>query len=202
MKAFWPDPPSYPARPMDGGRQFPGEPLRGLWKYRPKFKGRRVLCHIPTMRTWNRELEEVGYMHPAFKKLQLLVGMRWPECEWIDCEFIWGTTSVGKGAIIVLDYVVAETEWSIRQSTLQGIFEKNQLGPNLKLPEKEQVYWCNPLIENTVESAWEEMQEINDKAYTTFYEGLVGYDMEARYPIQLFSSKRMTQHWMKYRFRD
>lgn len=184
---------------MSGGRLEGAEPLGGTWSYRPKWNGRRVLCHLPTMRTWNRELEEVGYVHPAFKKLQLLVGLRWPVCEWLDMEFLWGRTSVGKGAIIVFDYVDATDSWNDRQVVLQEIFKDNQMGA-LCLPEKEQVYWNNPLADGTENLAWEAMQRINGELQTTLFEGLVAYEIRAVYPTQLFSPLKETPYWMKYRF--
>jgi hypothetical protein len=54
-----PDPPTYPARPINGGRlDLAEEKDPEEWRYRPKFNGRRVLLHLPTMRTWNKELVE------------------------------------------------------------------------------------------------------------------------------------------------
>jgi hypothetical protein len=186
---------------MFGGRLENAEPLPGKHRYRPKFNGRRVLLHLPTMRTWNRQLEEVGYMHPTFKKLQLLVGPRWLAVEWLDLEFLWGRTSIGKGAIIVLDYVAADMDWVFRQIVLHDIFADNQL-EDLDFPEKGQVYWSAPLREGQESAAWKHMQEINKENQTTFYEGLVAYDITSEYPIQLFSPTRVTRHWMKYRFID
>lgn len=199
MKHQLPQPPTYPARPMNAGRLEGSETLLGTWRYRPKWNGRRVLCHLPTMRTWNRELEEVGYQHPAFKKLQLMVGLRWPQCEWLDLEFLWGRSSVGKGAIIVLDYVIPTEHWELRQMVLHDIFADNELG-GLCLPEKEQVYWSSPLLEGMERRAWEAMQKINGELQTTIFEGLVAYEVTSEYPIQLFTPLKETPYWMKYRF--
>ncbi len=63
MKKHIPEPLAitYPARPINGGHLLKawesGQVLdHEEWRYRPKYNGRRVLLHVPTMRTWNRQL--------------------------------------------------------------------------------------------------------------------------------------------------
>lgn len=203
-----PPPITYPARPMNGGRLEKAEPLDGEWQFRPKWNGRRVLCHTPTMRTWNRQLEEVGYVHPAFRKLHMIVSDSdlWPPViEWLDLEFLWGRSSVGKGAIIVLDYCSGNEPWKTRMFNLSNMgFHRLGGGPRgLAIPEKETVYFGVPIpnLEHP-QVVWDDMQIINAEEKTTLFEGLVAYNINEPYPIQLFGPKRETRHWIKYRFID
>ena len=43
-----PTPPTYPARPVNGGAFPRALPKRGTWSYEPKLNGWRTLVHTPT----------------------------------------------------------------------------------------------------------------------------------------------------------
>jgi hypothetical protein len=198
-------PPTYPARPINGGRFEQAEPLEGSWSYKPKWNGRRVLFHVPTGRTWNRYLEEVNYTrYPAFTRLKGLVGDR-VDFEWLDLEFLWGRISLGKGAIIVLDCVRMGLSWRERQEQLWVLGLLGGSATELKVCQKpvdHGVYYGCPLMTNDPLKPWIEMQYKNAEWGVTFYEGLVAYEDKQPYPVQLFSPKRETRYWMKYRFID
>lgn len=136
---------------------------------------------------------------PAFKKLQLIIGLRWPEVEWMDLEFLWGRHSIGKGAIVVLDYV-SEEFWALRQKRLAELFLEIEWPTTIEEVLNNGVYWAQSMSPEQALPCWEEMQESNQKTGVTFYEGLVAYDIEQPYPVQLFSPKKETRHWVKYRF--
>lgn len=203
-----PLPPTYPARPMNGGRLEQAEPIDPEeWRFRPKYNGRRVLLHVPTMRTWNRELEENNWGcrkdFPAFGTLQNIIyqGDLWPPVlEWMDLELLYGKTSVGKRSIVVLDYVSSEPWWD-RMVNLNLVFGEQDLDI-LGQPKEDEVYFARPMskLPSDALKAWLEMQEMNKEWSSTFYEGLVAYNMRAAYPVQLFSPKRETRHWIKMRF--
>jgi hypothetical protein len=198
-----PSPPTYPARPMNGGRLEKAEPLDvEEWRYRPKYNGRRVLLHLPTMRTWNRQLEENNWTFPALKKLKEIIEMSdlWPPVlEWLDLELLYGKTSVGKRSVIVLDYVSANEAWWDRMMNLNMVFCDHSLSTHAR-PKDDAVYFAQPLGKADTHAVWEELQGRNKELGVTFYEGLVACEMESRYPIQLFSPKKETRHWIKYRF--
>jgi hypothetical protein len=201
-------PPTFPARPMNGGNLFQawasGQELDPEdWRYRPKYNGRRVLMHVPTGRTWNRELEEVNYQHPAFKKVKEIIetGDMWPPVlQWLDLEFLWGRHSLGKGSVIVLDYVSQEPWWD-RMMNLNMVFGEQKLD-GLAKPLSNEVYLARPMSKISAEIviAWEEMALLNQDWGVTFFEGLVACELRAAYPVQLFSPKKETRHWIKYRF--
>lgn len=205
-----PPPPTYPARPITGGKleaALEVDPLDpGQWRYRPKWNGRRALVHIPTMRTWNRQLEQNNWVFPAFKKLYEIVsyGDVWsPVLEWLDVELLYGKTSIAKRSIIVLDYVSENEIWQDRNATLSMAFREHLLESVYQQPEHDSVNFFHPSIGGTQSDllkVWLEMQGLNEEWGATFYEGLVAYERRAKYPIQLFSPVRETRHWIKYRF--
>lgn len=180
--------------------------MPGNWRYRPKWNGKRILCHLPTLRTWNRELEENTSStagKPAFIKLKEIVesGDLWPPVlEWMDLEFIWGRHSVGKGMIIVLDYVSENETWTQRMVNLAMAFSGSTPLDVYAEPQKDEVHISRFIGPDETLKHWVVMQELNKDFGATFFEGLVGYETESKYPIQLFSPKRETRHWMKYRF--
>ena len=47
-------PPSYPARPLNGGPLELTPPKPGQWGYEPKYNGWRALVHAPTGSMFNR----------------------------------------------------------------------------------------------------------------------------------------------------
>lgn len=200
-----PPPPTYPARPMNGGRLEKAEPLplgAGIWRYRPKYNGRRVLLHVPTMRTWNRQLEENNWIFPCFKKLREIIygptvvgGF-----EWLDIELLYGKTSIAKRSLVVLDYV-SDEPWIDRMTNLDKAFGEQSLLTTGQ-PKDDEVYFARPLSQFQEHDTWLAMQDENKTWGVTFYEGLVSYNISEPYPIQLFSPKKETRHWIKYRFID
>ncbi len=192
-------PPTYAAKPFFGGRFEDAEPLDGTWWWKPKWNGRRLIFHVPSERTWNKEGNEVNWRsYPAFHKLALLIGLHWPSFEWLDIEFLYGRHSMGKGAIIVLD-VINEKPWGERQADLATLFGDKELKFFIA-PLKHEIYYGPHLKTNDPLKAWLAMQEFNKTWDLVFYEGLVGYEISKPYPIQLFSHDRVTPTWVKYRF--
>jgi hypothetical protein len=55
-----PKPPTYPARPIDGG-PFTAAPAKiEEWRAEPKYNGWRSLVHIPSGAMFNRQLEPLS----------------------------------------------------------------------------------------------------------------------------------------------
>jgi ATP-dependent DNA ligase len=55
-----PKPPTYPARPLNGGKLELARPKRGEWYAEPKFNGWRTLVHRHTGAMFNRQLEPLS----------------------------------------------------------------------------------------------------------------------------------------------
>lgn len=204
-----PTPPTYPARPMNGGDLNIAGPFDDDedWRYRPKFNGRRVLFHVPTMRTWNRQLEENSWSKfPVFKAIQDIIGtcdlfrgaFLEPLLEWLDVELLHGKTTIAKKSVVVLDYVSEET-WLERQHKLIEVFGANPLSI-YETPGDNEVYYSVPFVVKGGLQTWADLQEANTNLGCTFYEGLVAYNKRKPYPTQLFSPTKETPHWFKYKW--
>ena len=48
------NPPTFPARPVNGGPLEKARPKSGVWNVEPKVNGWRTLVHVPTGTMWNR----------------------------------------------------------------------------------------------------------------------------------------------------
>jgi hypothetical protein len=195
-------PPTYPARPIDGGKLDKAEPLDPVeWRFRPKFNGRRVLCHVPSLRTWTRELVENKWgKFPAFHQLQLLIGLRWPHFEWLDLELLHGKTRIAKRSIIVLDYINPTSTWGNRMSNLTDLFAGHHQLNILNHPNDDRIYLPQLIPVSAGMKSWKILQQANKDLGCRFYEGLVAYNMHGAYPIQLFNPLKETGNWIKYRF--
>jgi hypothetical protein len=199
-----PEPPTYPARPMNGGRLELAEPLEGEWRYRPKYNGRRVLLHVPTMRTWNRRLDPNNWVFPALARLREKIEsepLLKTTLEWLDLELLYGRTSVANRSVIVLDYISDKEVWWDRMVNLNIVFGEVALFHD-DVPGDGQVRFSFPFKENLANLVWDNMQKQNKTLAATLFEGLVAYNTKAVYPIQLFSPGKETRHWIKYRFID
>jgi hypothetical protein len=95
-------PPSYPARPVNGGPLPHAQPKHGDWAWEPKFNGWRALVHGPTGTMFNRHLQPLSIAGEFTAALDLLKGTR---LEWLDCEALERRHHLGQGTLILLDYL-------------------------------------------------------------------------------------------------
>ena len=66
-------PPTYPARPINGGRLELAPPKPGQWFDEPKYNGWRALVHVPTGAMFNRRCQPLsitGSFSAALKRLR------------------------------------------------------------------------------------------------------------------------------------
>jgi hypothetical protein len=97
------DIPTFPARPVNGGRLELrlASPL-GEWFVQPKYNGWRALVHAPSGLMFNRQGEPLTIAAEFSAALDQLKAMR---LEWIDCEALERRHNIGRGSLIVLDYI-------------------------------------------------------------------------------------------------
>jgi hypothetical protein len=96
---------TYPARPIQGGRLELAPPKRGLWYAEPKLNGWRALIHTPTGTMWNRHgalLTIADCFRPALAALAKLASRG---LVWADCEALERRHDLGRGTLVVLDFV-------------------------------------------------------------------------------------------------
>lgn len=189
-------PPTYPARPMSGG-SFDKSPLipPGEWCYTPKLNGWRVLVDSNYGTMWNRKGERLSIEDEFRDALQdlcefgVLAGI-----EWWDCEALERRHNIGKGSLIVLDYIATGVPFSERASFVSCYIPELDLSPSVQeFPTVSQV----PLVDP---GCWNDLKQINKSLGCDFYEGLVAKRANSPYPIQLTSPEAVATSWIKYRW--
>lgn len=203
-----PTPPSYPARPLNGGPLPKALPKSGTWIYEPKYNGWRALVHIPTGAMFNRRgqpLTIAAEFKPAVEELHLKLGMT--QCfEWADCEALDRRHGLGRGSLIVLDVVPEPprtlTPYSERRTWLEAVPRElpftsfAQSFPVLSIPPTA----YNGTHRNAAMAVWCDLQRTNAALHCDFYEGLVAKRADSVYPIQLRSPDAECPFWIKYRW--
>ena len=210
-------PPTYPARPINGGPLPNARPKTGDWYYEPKYNGWRALVHVPTGTMFNREGKRLS-INGEFRKALDFLGRTinvadFPDHAWLDCEALERRHGIGRGTLILLDYIPSpESHPSYRQrhDSLQG-YCADGLIMYLAEPgrcEPDDVYLC-PHIEDSGDGTpggpfrmqvWEELQAANKRLGVEFFEGLVAKRADSLYPMQLRSPKEEFAGWMKHRW--
>lgn len=189
-----PTPPTYPARPVNGGPLPLAAEKHGEWSYEPKYNGWRALVHTPTGTMFNRKGERLTIEKEFTKALALLQPMPF---EWLDCEALERRHGIGRGTLIIIDYInPIKHTYAERREVLEFHFETALMHPDnipshgLLLPPND----CSPL------TCWEEFQRLNRQVGCEFYEGLVAKRNDSLYPSQLISPERECPYWMKHRW--
>src|SRR5208283_474817 len=100
------NPPTFPARPINGGPLTTALPKSGEWFYEPKYNGWRALVHVATGAMFNRKLEPLtiaGEFKDALH--QLCSTLDADAFKWADCESLERRHGLGRGTLIILDVV-------------------------------------------------------------------------------------------------
>jgi ATP-dependent DNA ligase len=113
-------PPTYPARPLNGGPLELAPPKPGQWGYEPKYNGWRTLVHAPTGSMFNRHGQplsiaaEFGGALGRLRAVALIAEGR--AVEWFDCEALDRRHALGRGTLLVFDYL---TVWGMAGEPLR-----------------------------------------------------------------------------------
>ena len=86
-------PPTFPARPIRGGKLELAPKKSGVWFAEPKYNGWRALVHTPTGAMWNRHGQRLTIereFESALDQLRPLAesGFVWADCEG-RCRMLW-----------------------------------------------------------------------------------------------------------------
>jgi ATP-dependent DNA ligase len=185
-------PPTYPARPVNGGAFPRALTKRGAWAYEPKLNGWRALVHTPTGAMWNRKGERLSIERDFAKALDLV---RHTIHEWIDCECMERRVTAGQGSLIVLDLPMIPHPYAERRAFLTTEFGEW----DYRKPMSVHSLLALPQIQDPA-AAWQELQDINRTTGCELFEGFVAKRTESRYPIQLRHPAEETPGWMKHRW--
>jgi hypothetical protein len=202
--------PSYPLRPTNGGPLHLSRPKRGQWTYEPKINGWRAIVHAPTSRMWNRHGKRLSIEDEFAAVLKAIRNADLPpEIEWLDCEALERRHALGKGSLVVLDYMPPDIRatYEQRQETLRGAIHSSRI-PHTKLdhiapPQNDLLLLLDNYNFNdpiNPESMWATLQDCNKKWNAEVFEGLVAKRLDSTYPRQLRSPNQESPYWVKHRW--
>ena len=196
--------PTYPARPLSGGR-FGLLPKPNVHLWSTKLNGWRAPVHTPTGTLWNRQGQELTIAEEFTGALEALSCCRFP---WLDTEALERRHHIGQGTLIVIDLIEPTLAASERYGQL--LEESVRLGwPLLRLgekPEPNRVYLLHQcaLSETAgklqLDHEWRVMQTLNQQWGAEFYEGFVAKRADSRYPFQLRDPDAHCPWWVKHRW--
>ena len=196
---------TYPTRPVNGGSLDRALPKAGQWRYEPKYNGWRALVHAPTATMFNRYGERLTIQREFSDALSLLQTVRLATqaglVEWFDCEALERRHGLGRGTLMVFDYVVPGSHESYleRKAKLAQVLPVHDYAVP---PQPNRAY-------SVVASAPEKLAELefyhslkqlNRKWRCPFYEGVVAKRSDSLYPVQLRSPTLEFPGWVKHRW--
>src|ERR1039457_2245899 len=173
-------PATYPARPINGGPLELAPPKPGHWFYEPKYNGWRALVHAPTGAMFYRRgpaLSIAGLFGSALKRLgAVLLLTDGIPVEWFDCEVLSRRHPLGRGALLVFDYLSPAGSCDqplVRRKELlaRALPEHDYTQP----PRPEELYGVRPYDPATIkpQDLYRELKQLNALWGCMFYEGLV-----------------------------
>lgn len=196
------EPPTYPARPTNGGALESAPAKVGEWSFEPKYDGWRALIHVPTGAMYNRQLKRLSIEPVFFSALhKLCTTLDNAMFRWVDAEALARRSNV-RGTLIVLDVVpepkFRELEYIDRHRWLQSVLRIHQLD---ELPEPESVLLVPSCPSfGCALSIYRQLRTFNASFGRVLYEGIVAKRSDKPYPIQLRGPEVRTPYWMKHRF--
>ena len=195
--------PSYPLRPTNGGPLNLARPKRGQWAYEPKINGWRALVHAPTGRMWNRRGQRLSIEYEFAAVLEAIrTADLPPEMEWLDCEALERRHDLGRGSLVILDYLAPDkATYEERRNRIRSLDCLN-----IEIDYTEPAHIPNESLivlqghtENLSE-IWDALQECNKLWKAEVFEGFVAKRTDSPYPRQLRSPNQESPHWVKHRW--
>ncbi len=194
-------PPTFPARPVNGGPLEKALPKFGPWTFEGKYNGWRAWVHTPTRSMFNRKNEPLSISHEFDQALD--IACRQP-FEWLDVEALERRHKIGRGSLILLDAPITgtldERKAIIRAAALGngGCLEHTKADVPL---ENDRVYLPLTLQPGIAELLfWQTLKSSNEKLGCEFWEGVVAKRADSKYPFQLRNAELDFPFWMKHRW--
>jgi len=198
-----PQPPTYPARPVNGGPLEKALPKSGEWTIEGKYNGWRAWVHNPTGAMFNRKLEPLSIAHEFRPALAKLNQLPW---QWSDVEALERRHNLGRGALILLDYLpVNPLETYVdRKSYIHlcaGVTGGIEIHKELNKPIlNDRVYLPMTWRMDSAMQLWSILPQCNAALGAKFWEGIVAKRNNSIYPVQLRSPEIEFPFWMKHRW--
>ena len=195
-------PPTYPARPINGGPLDRALPKTAPTVWDDKYNGWNILAHIESGRCYNRHLQPLSItLEFKIALATLRTTLNAEAFKWANCEGLERRHGIGRGTLIVYD-VLPEPQFRATPCTERRAWLDAVLPPMNPIGER-------PCGENEVrvarswqnpEAAWVHLQAENKRLGCEFYEGLVAKRADSHYPFQLRSASTEFPFWMKHRW--
>jgi hypothetical protein len=207
-------PPTYPARPRKGG-PLPVALDAGLygsvaprlhqagvsyhpWRFEPKVNGWRAIVHVPTGMMWNRHGKPLSIEGEFTKALNNLAESPFT---WLDIEGLDRRHGIGKGSLIVLDWITPFETYRQRRIILEEYFNCFSFGMEILISEGDvHLIPAHDPRDGGWMFLWDALQKFNADLSCTFYEGIVAKRGDSTYPMQLRSDDEECTTWVKHRF--
>lgn len=200
-------PPTYPARPLNGGALELAPAKSGRWFYEPKYNGWRALVHAPTSSMFNRYGQPLSIGAEFGRALERLreVALGSEGIEWFDCEALDRRHALGRGALLVFDYIglsaTRSQTWHTRKEILAQTLPMHDFR-NVPLPESLGTVQAHDPDQLAPQELYEQLHRLNARWSCRFYEGVVAKRLTDPYPLQLRSPHEEYAGWVKHRWAD
>jgi ATP-dependent DNA ligase len=153
---------------------------------------------------WNRHGERLS-IEDCFKPvLDTLAKADVPE--WLDCEALERRLNLGRGSLVVFDYIPSGTDritpYEKRKAKLEAAMKTLpnwhpwQFGP----PVQSALYTIEGYIPEVIDELYLNLKFENQALDADLYEGLVAKRTNSPYPVQQRSSSEETTFWVKHRW--
>ena len=196
---------TYPSRPIQGGKLDLAPRKIGVWFAEPKYNGWRALVHCPSGTMWNRHgnrLSIASEFAPALRELRSLVrhGLIWADCEALERRH-----AIGRGSLIVLDWIceTGAPTYEQRRDFLATHVECERLSLGEWPTFPENAVLLPPSIQDdgtTALALYRALRGMNRTLAADFFEGVVMKRGGVAYPVQLRSDAEECRAMVKHRF--
>ncbi len=194
---------TYPARPINGGAMERALPKTGQWQCEPKYNGWRALVHAPTGTMFNRHGERLSIAREFSTALALVREIHLVASagvvEWFDCEALERRHGLGRGTLLVFDYIVPGSRESYveRKARLVQVLPVHEYSTPPQTDHACVVAPCGMLSDLEF---YRSLKQLNAQWRCPFYEGIVAKRADSVYPVQLRSSTLEFAGWVKHRW--
>ena len=127
IEAGVPSSPTYPARPIGGGRLELAPKKLGVWHAEPKYNSWRTLVHCPSGAMWNQHGGRLTIAHAFGNALDQLRSLSNQGLERADREALERRHAIGRGTLVVLDWMVESATYLERREFLSSLIETERL---------------------------------------------------------------------------
>jgi hypothetical protein len=201
-------PPSYPLRPINGGPLPRARIKPGVWSYEPKINGWRAVVNTRTGEMWNRKGERLSIEKEFAEVLDTLRSVSLPESmTWLDCEALERRHNVGRGSLVVLDYIPTgydKTPYLQRRETIRLALCNSPAWEAWRVedcPRENKLMFFDCCYDDGGKAAaWDHLQRLNTRFHAELFEGLVAKRTDSLYPPQLRSPSLEFPLWVKHRW--